>query len=150
MLIVIFALTILLMASVLLAPEFVNDVMHRSVPKGLRPPASRLILVPVVVIFLFGTFMFDSVGPSVVNKTFPSGGPLQHPLFLMGGLTFLLFGGFACLWPWRFMRLCIPRLKLIDEHSVQEHEMKSLARVARGFGIIFLVGSSFLLRGWFR
>jgi hypothetical protein len=150
MLRVILAFVVLLMACVLLAPATVNNILHPGVPKELRPPASRLIFVPVIVIFLFGTFMFDSIMPLVADKTVLSAGQLQHRLSSIAGLFFLLFGAFACLWPSRFMRMCSPRLRPIDERSIDEREMNALARVARGFGIIFLLGSAFLLRGWFR
>lgn len=142
MLTVILAVVVLLMACVLLAPEATNKILLPGVSNELRPPASRLIFVPVIVIFLFGTFMFDS--------KMPSAGQFQHRLSSVAGLFFLLFGAFACLWPWRFMRICSPRLRSIDEHSVDEREMNALARVARVFGITFLLGSAFLLRGWFR
>jgi hypothetical protein len=150
MLTLILGVVVLLMACVLLAPATVNNIMHPGLPKELRPPASRLVLVPIIVIFVFGTFMFDSIAPFVTNKTALLAGQSQHLLVSAAGLFFLLFGAFACLWPSRFMRLCSPRLRLIDERSVQEREMSALARVARGFGILFLLGSAFLLRGWFR
>jgi hypothetical protein len=149
MLTVILAFVVLLMACVLLAPSTVNNIMHPGVPKELRPPPSRLVFVPVIVIFLFGAFMFDSIMPWSRIKP-PCADQIQHHVFPIAGLFFLLFGVFACLWPSRFMRKFSPRVSRIDERSVDEGEMSALARVARGFGIIFLLGSAFLLRGWFR
>jgi hypothetical protein len=75
---------------------------------------------------------------------------LQRYLLPTAGLFFVLFGAFACLWPLRFMRMCVSRLRPIDEGSIGTQTMNSLARVARSFGIIFLLAAAFLLRGWFR
>ena len=138
---------VLLMAGVLLAPSTANDIMHPSVPKGLRPPPSRLVLVPVIVIFLFGTFMFDSL---VKTKPAFSAQPLQQHLVSIAGMLFLLFGAFACIWPLRFMRMSVPRLRSIDEGSIDATAMNTLSRVARGFGILFVLAAAFLLRDWFR
>jgi hypothetical protein len=143
----ILAFVVLLMAGVLLAPATANNVMHPSVPKDLRPPPSRLVFVPVIVIFLFGTFMFDSL---VKTKPAISADPLQQHLASIAGLLFLLFGAFACLWPLRFMRISVPRLRSIDGGSIDATAANTLSRVARGFGILFLLAAAFLLRGWFR
>jgi hypothetical protein len=149
MLTAILAIVVLLMVGVLLAPTTANNILHFRVPTGLRPPASRLIFVPVISVFLFGTFMFDSMMSSVSKSSLLPADLVQHYLSLIVGVFLLLFGSLACLWPLRFMRMCVPRLRAVDEGSIDEQEMSALARVARGFGIIFLLGAAFLLRGWF-
>ncbi len=150
MLTAILAFVVLLMACVLLAPATANNIMHPGVPKDLRPPASRLIFVPVIVIFLFGIFMFNSMMPFNAHRLILSADRIQRYFRPIAGLFFMLFGAFACLWPLRFMRMCVPRLRPVDEGSIDTQTMSSLARVARGFGIIFLLGAAFLLRGLFR
>jgi len=150
MLTAILAFVVLLMAGVLLAPATANNIMHPSVPKDLRPPTSRLVFVPVIVIFLFATFMFDSMMPLAKARWALSTDPLQRHLASIAGLFFLLFGVFACLWPSRFMRMSVPRLRSIDEGLVDAPATNTLSRVARGFGILFLLAAAFLLRGWFR
>jgi hypothetical protein len=146
---IILVLVVLLMASVLLAPEFINAILVPSVSKELRPPARRLVFVSAVAIFVFGMLMFDSIGSLVREKT-GSPGQIQQLLLQLVGLFFFGFGLFACLWPWRFMRICSQRLRFIDERSASERELSTLARVARGFGLMFLLGAAFLLRGWLR
>jgi hypothetical protein len=146
MLIAIFVVVLALMAAVLLFPEGTNALMLAAVPKEARPPASRLIFVPALTIFVFGHFMFGAM-PSLNRGSFVD--PLQFYLALAGGLFFLIFGVFVCLWPLSFMRMSVPKLRSIDKCSLDEKSMTLLSQVARIFGIIFLLGAAFLLRGWF-
>jgi hypothetical protein len=147
MLIAIFVAVVAIMAAVLLFPAGTNDLMLAAVPKEARPPASRLIFVPALTIFVFGHFMFGAM-PSLNRGSSVS--PLQFYLALAGGLFFFIFGVFVCLRPLSFMRISVPKLRSIGRSSTDEKSMTLLSQVARVFGIIFLLGAGFFYVDGFR
>ena len=143
------AVVIVLMICILLAPEATNSVLLARVPKDVRPAASRLAPVPVIVIFVCGAFMFASMKPPLAGSARISLDPMQNVLLPIGGFIFLLAGVSANLWPMWFMRRSVPRLRTIDAAQTDARSERILVAVARCFGVMFLLAAAFLLRRWF-
>jgi hypothetical protein len=140
-----FVVVISVMILVLLRPQAANVLILWRIPPESRPPASRLVLVAMIIIFVFGTLGFHAMLPSWQYGRVHLSDLIQTNLAAAAGIAFFLFGSFACLRPIQFIRMSAPRLRETNAKSLDRHSTAIIELVSRAFGIVFLLTASFLL-----
>lgn len=140
-----FVAVISVMILVLLRPQAANDLILWRIPAEARPPASRLVPVAMIIVFVFGALGFHAMLPSWQYGRLNFSDPIQMNLAIAACIGFFLFGSFACLRPIQFIRMSAPRLRGTTAKSLDRHSTTIIELVSRAFGIAFLLAASFLL-----
>lgn len=136
---------LVLMISFLFAPASIRDAMLWSVPKEARPQPPRYPFFAVAMIFLLGIALFREIGSDWPAKVTGHLGVFQKYSGLFVLVLLMALGVTACFWPFRFMRMFIEQLRNVPQSSIDPKPMKIVVAVARGFGVFFLLASSYVV-----
>lgn len=141
-----FALIIAIASFALLKPQAFASAIQFRVPPQMRTQPSAIAPVAVAALFVFGFWAFHSLPGGWRYGRVNSSDPIQRDLAFVAAIAFLLFGGFACLRPLRFVGTYSPRLRRMSASEIGADSMIMIEVVARTFGILFLLASAFLLQ----
>ena len=135
------------MILVLLAPEAVENIQLRRIPKEAREDPNRfgMRLVPTVGIFIFGFPMFYGWDRILNSPTRHILDPFEARMALAGCAFLVAVGLCGCLWPVLLMERSVPALKGRFT-ALQPKDAKKVTLVGKVFGVIFLLASVNILR----
>ncbi len=136
---------LVLMICALLAPSVVNDFMRSGIPVEVRPGPPKYPFFPVILIFLLGIGIFYEIGHYWPEKQSIHFDSMQYYLSRLGAFILAATGVFACLWPFQFMRTFVLQLRHASDNEIDASGKSKIVFVARAFGTIFLLASSFVV-----
>jgi hypothetical protein len=146
MILVLFYIGLLVfMVCVLMAPVTVNDIMRWRIRAGARSSPPHFPYIPVIVIFFAGIGLFNEIGFKWPAKTLPYFDLFQFYAALFSVIWLAITGVIACFWPMQIMRIFIQPLRKVQESAVDSRAKTKIVLVAKAFGVIFLLASSFVV-----
>jgi hypothetical protein len=130
----------------ILAPETTNNIMRFRIRPEFRPAPPRFPLVPVVVMFVFGIFLFNEIAFRWPTKNLPRFDSFHYYGELFSVLWMASTGVVACFWPLQFMRFFVKPLRKVTDAALNANATAKakIIFVSKMCGVVFLLAASYV------
>jgi len=139
----IFIAVLLLQASMILFPEWLNNVLFFRTPRESRMDAAAHIPVASIALLLFTVLYFDAIYKNHPRAFPPPEDATAIYVRYAVGALFAIVGLLFCIRPASSLRRIVPQMRDMPVLSIQDNA--TLIRFTQMAGIVLVVGGSYWL-----